>query len=319
MLKGSGARPRPQPVLSLFNLSTRRPVGSNVLFPPRVHGLPVIIMSGYGASISSESCRWLAREAVACYIMSRSGECIAVLTSAVQTDCRQWKAASDPRRSLEIARKIVAAKLGTLHLAPANAREFRAEIATAVALSDLMVAEARSAAAYHMRFRGSEIVFKDQVPDHWRVFSARAASKLKGRGGVSRARNAATPWGSALNYGLAVGLGQCTRALIGLGCDPRLGFLHAARKPGRLSGSYDLLELHRAAITEIAFGWLGSRRFARADFELTTVGIVRLGPAAARNLVLDLSVDGAKICGVVLNEPVYSGIIYSASIKVHVP
>jgi CRISPR/Cas system-associated endonuclease Cas1 len=164
---------------------------------------------------------------------------------------------------------------------PTDATGFRAEITGALVLSDLMVAEARSAAAYHMRFRGAAIDFRDQVPNHWRVFAARAGTSIKGRGGVSRARHAATPWGAALNYSLAIGLGQCSHAMIGLGMDPRVGFLHAAPKPGRLSGSYDLLEIHRSVITETTFAWLRSRRFRYAEFGLSPTSIVRLGPGGA--------------------------------------
>jgi hypothetical protein len=65
---------------------------------------------------------------------------------------------------LEIARKIVTAKLRTLRLGADDARAFRAEIAQARKIEDLLVAEARAGAAYFMRFRGIEIKFKDDRP-----------------------------------------------------------------------------------------------------------------------------------------------------------
>jgi hypothetical protein len=131
----------------------------------------------------------------------------------VDVAARQWKTASDPRKSLEVARKLLLAKLRSLGLSSLDTRAFREEITEAQVLSDLMVAEARSAAAYHMRFRGARIDFKDNAPDRWHVFVARSGTLLRGRGGVSRARHASTPWGCSLNYGLAIGLGQCSRAL----------------------------------------------------------------------------------------------------------
>jgi hypothetical protein len=69
-----------------------------------------------------------------------------------------------------------------------------------------MAAEARAGGAYFIRFRGSELQFRDDVPDHWRVFIVRAAPVIKGMIGTSKARNAATPIGATLNYAFAVAL-----------------------------------------------------------------------------------------------------------------
>lgn len=156
--------------------------------------------------------RWLAREQVACYLMERSGEAFAVLASAVEIVCRrralalrqkQFAAVLDPRKRLEIARKIVRAKLATLGLHPADARPFRAELQKA-RLDDILTCEARAGAAYFMRWRGAEMRFRVEVPAHWKVFTARAGRLLRGKGGTSRARHAATPIGACLNYAFAV-------------------------------------------------------------------------------------------------------------------
>jgi CRISPR/Cas system-associated endonuclease Cas1 len=178
--------------------------------------------------------------------MERGGECFAVTTGAALCDsrrralqirARQFAVVLSPRKRLDIARKIVSAKLRTLELnsidnlagqKPASA--FRKEIAAARSIEDLLVAEARAGAAYFMRFRGTEMRFKD---DKSLVFAARAASFLKGKGGTSKARHAATPWGALLNYAYTAALGQCTRAIVGARLDPCFGFLHSP-KPGRL-------------------------------------------------------------------------------------
>jgi hypothetical protein len=103
--------------------------------------------------------------------------------------------------------------LRTLGLHPVDARAFRAEIAGARSILDLMAAEARAGGAYFLRYRGAELHIRgDTVPDHWRTFIVRAAPVLKGMIGTSKARNAATPLGAALNYVFAVALAQCTRA-----------------------------------------------------------------------------------------------------------
>jgi CRISPR-associated protein Cas1 len=170
-----------------------------------------------------------------------------------------------------------------LGLHPVDARDFRKEIAGAKSVLDLMAAEARAGGAYFIRWRGSELRFRDDVPDHWRVFVVRAAPVIKGLIGTSKARSAATPIGAILNYAFAVALGQCTRAVIGAGLDACHGFLHVPRQ-GRLSLSYDVLEFHRTTITEAVFGFAGKRVFKRDDFELDARGVVRLGGPIAREI-----------------------------------
>jgi CRISP-associated protein Cas1 len=86
-----------------------------------------------------------------------------------------------------------------------------------------MAAEARAGGAYFMRWRGVEMRFRDEVPNHWRVFIVRAAPALKGLIGTSKSRNAATSIGAMLNYCYTVALGQCTRACVGAGLDPATG------------------------------------------------------------------------------------------------
>lgn len=266
--------------------------GTETHYTPRVHKLKTIILAGHGASITSEAIRWCGREGVALFLMERNGECVAVLADAPECDARrralamrerQWGAFLDPRKRLAVAEKIVRAKLQTLGLHPADARGFREELAEARKIEDLMVAEARAGAAFFLRFRGSEIRFKDEVPIQWRTFTARAGSQLRGKGGASRARHASTPAGAALNYAYTVALGQCTRAIIGQGLDPCIGFLHSP-KPGRLSPSYDVLELLRANLAEAVFAVIPKQTFRRADFEIDARGIVRLSAPLAREV-----------------------------------
>jgi CRISPR/Cas system-associated endonuclease Cas1 len=69
--------------------------------------------------------------------------------------------------------------------------------------------------------------------------------------------------------------------IIGAGLDACHGFLHSP-KPGRLSLSYDVLEFHRAAITEAVFEFAAKRVFKRDDFELDAHGVVRLTAPIAR-------------------------------------
>jgi CRISPR-associated protein Cas1 len=266
--------------------------GVETHYPARIHGLKTIVLAGLGSSITSEALRWCAREGVALYVMERSGEFMALLTEATEGHStratlairqKQFKTVSDQRKRLEVAKKIVGTKLRTLGLHPVDAAAFRAEIVRCKTILDLMAAEARAGGAYFLRFRGREMQFHDDVPEHWRVFVVRAAPKLQGLIGTSKARNAATPIGAMLNYSYAVGLGQCTRAVVGAGLDPCFGLLHGPRQ-GRLSLSYDVLEFHRAKVTEGVFRLAGKRVWIRNEFEFNARGVVRCGATAAREV-----------------------------------
>jgi hypothetical protein len=112
------SKPRPAPLLFIDQsgvaLQVRRSAlcvrladGTEVCYPPRVHGFRTVILSGHGASITSEAVRWAARESVALYVMERNGEAFALFTSAVQVDGRrkalairqkQFAAVLDPRK-----------------------------------------------------------------------------------------------------------------------------------------------------------------------------------------------------------------------------
>ena len=129
-------------------LCARQADGDEALYQPRVHGLRSIIIAGRGASIRSVAIYWCKREGVSLYVLDRAGACIAVLTDAPECDGRrralhnrqkQFAAFLDPRRRLEIARKIVRAKLATLGLHPVDGRAFRAEVAGARSIEDLLV------------------------------------------------------------------------------------------------------------------------------------------------------------------------------------
>jgi hypothetical protein len=61
------------------------------------------------------------------------------------------------------------------------------------------------------------------------------------------------------------------------------GFPHAP-KAGRLSLSYDVLELHRADLTRGVFNYVLRRKFGVQDIEQDARDVVRLGPAVAKEI-----------------------------------
>ncbi len=64
-----------------------------------------------------------------------------------------------------------------------------------------------------------------------------------------------------------------------------LGFLHHADAPGRLSLSYDVIELLRPRVDECVFRFLKSRPFDRKEFAETGSQVL-LAPKTAREVVL---------------------------------
>ncbi len=139
------------------------------------------------------------------------------------------------------------------------------------------------------RYVGFRPRLTDRCPIDWSAFRGR----LEKRGKQLVPQWARSPCNAALNYGYAVALGNCTRALVGLGLDPAFGFLHHYDAPGRLSLSYDAIELLRPQVDACVFGFLKSRPFDRKEFVETPrsgsrVGgsQVMLGPKVAREVAL---------------------------------
>jgi CRISPR-associated endonuclease Cas1 len=147
----------------------------------------------------------------------------------------------------------------------------------------LLIVEAQTARVYWRRYVGFKPRLTDRCPAAWSVFRGR----LEKRGAQFVPRWARTPCNAALNYGYAVALGNCTRALVGLGLDPSFGFLHHADAPGRLSLSYDVIELLRPRVDACVFRFLKSRPFDRKEF-VETGSQVLLAPKTAREVALRL-------------------------------
>ena len=152
--------------------------------------------------------------------------------------------------------------------------------------SELLIAEAQTAKVYWRRYVGFKPRLTDRCPAAWSVFRGR----LEKRGAQLVPRWARTPCNAALNYGYAIALGNCTRTLVGLGLDPAFGFLHHGDAPGRLSLSYDVIELLRPRVDACVFQFLKSRPFDRKEF-VETGSQVSLAAETAREVALRVLAD----------------------------
>jgi CRISPR-associated endonuclease Cas1 len=264
--------------------------GTERTFPRgRRHGLQSIILASPGASITIEAARFAMDEGVAITLMGRAGEAVAVLTDAAVMDTsstamalRRAQFAASPRQRVDIARQILTMKIEACEL------PVPADVTKAKTHDELLMLEARAAGAYWKRYVGFRPRLTDRCPTAWAAFRGR----LEKRGTQAVPRWARNPCNAALNYGYAVALGNCTRALVGLGLDPAFGFLHHGDAPGRLSLSYDVVELVRPAVDRAVFRLLQSRAFDRKEFVEVRMGQraggahVQLAPKTAREVAL---------------------------------
>jgi CRISPR-associated endonuclease Cas1 len=257
-------------------------------FPRGRHRVRSIILASPGANVTVEAMRFAIDEGTTIFVMHRAGEALAVLTDAPSVDTsarslelRRAQLAAGPKQRLEIARAILAMKIEACELADGEMQDALRSVAGARDHSELLIAEAQTARVYWRRYVGFRPRLTDRCPAAWSVFRGR----LEKRGAQLVPRWARTPCNAALNYGYAVALGNCTRALVGLGLDPSFGFLHHADAPGRLSLSYDVIELLRPRVDACVFRLLNSRPFDRKEF-VESGAQVLLVPKTAREVAL---------------------------------
>jgi CRISPR-associated endonuclease Cas1 len=257
-------------------------------FPRGRHRVRSIILASPGANLTIEAMRFAIDEGITILVMHRAGEALAVLTDAPTLDAsahalelRRAQLAAPPKQRLEVARAILAMKVEACELLAGDTQDALQSVTKARDHNELLIAEAQTARVYWKRYIGFRPRLTDRCPAAWSVFRGR----LEKRGKQLVPRWAHTPCNAALNYGYAVTLGNCTRALVGLGLDPSFGFLHHAAAPGRLSLSYDVIELLRPRVDACVFRFLKSRSFDRKEF-VETGSQILLGPKIAREVAL---------------------------------
>ena len=255
-------------------------------FPRGRHRVRSIILASPGVNVTIEAMRFAIDEGITIFVMHRAGEALAVLTDAPTVDAsahalelRRAQLTATPKQRLEVARAILAMKVQACELPERETQDALRGIAEARDHAGLLIAEALTAKIYWRRYVGFRPRLTDRCPAAWSVFRGR----LEKRGTQLVPRWARTPCNAALNYGYAVAL--CTRALVGLGLDPSFGFLHHADVPGRLSLSYDVIELLRPRVDACVFRFLKSRPFDRKEF-VQTGSQVLLASKTAREVAL---------------------------------
>lgn len=191
----------------------------------------------------------------------------------VHTRIRQFAAASNPLSCLDLAKKIIRAKIRNhrtllmrLHVQPPGSailgmKEIAARTADARGLDELLGMEGAAASLYFQNFSGmikiaDEDDFDDEIPGLESSPSATARRQAAAEAFTfdfthRRRRPPADPVNALLSLAYSLLAKDCTIASLAVGFDPYVGFYHQPRH-GRPSLALDLMEEFRPLIAESA-------------------------------------------------------------------
>src|SRR5580692_129401 len=258
-------------------------------------GLERLVLIGHAGYVTLEALAWLRAIGAALVQIGRDGE---VLAHSVPYGYdghpirRAQALAVTNGLDLLIARELIAGKLDgqrrILVRLAADLREFdrlRAVLASADSIERVRVIEANAAALYFPAWRDVRIRFRERdlarIPARWLRWDTRA-SVLTGA-----PRAATSPINSLRNYLFACCESKARLALLGQGCDPTMGVLHADQR-NRDSLALDAMEPVRANVDAFLLDLLEDREFTARDFGELPNGICRIAAPLTHELALTL-------------------------------
>ncbi|NLC58025.1 MAG: type I-C CRISPR-associated endonuclease Cas1 [Armatimonadetes bacterium] len=245
----------PEAYLRLDHDTLRVEANQTPLLQVPLHHVGCVVLFGT-ATISAQAMQRCVREGRPVVFLDTGGRFRARVTGPVSGNVllrlAQYDAHREPERSLELARRVVAAKLhnsrllllrGARDAKTAEARQTltsaAAELAGALgrlppasALDDVRGVEGEAAAWYFGAF-GKLLT----VPPAEFAFARRTRRPPRDR------------VNALLSFLYTLLTSDCTGALEGVGLDPQIGFLHAVR-PGRPALALDLAEEFRAGLVD---------------------------------------------------------------------
>ncbi len=177
----------------------------------------------------------------------------------------QWAASQDERRTLYLARSIVAGKVQNSRLTLLRAARDGAgpEVEEAIASLEAVLIALPSVVDLD-ELRGCEGI---AAASYFSAFDAMISAPSVEFAFRSRSRRPPRNRTNALlSFVYAIFTSDCVGALEGVGLDPQLGFLHALR-PGRPSLALDLVEEFRAVIVDrLVLTMINRRQITPEDF-----------------------------------------------------
>ena len=255
-----------------------------------------ILFDSHGEFMTGEAVRWCARRGIGLVLPDGPGRMITIVHSALEAADGEAlrdvgpaiiraQCAADP---VQVAREIVRAKIAAdakavgprLTARGFDVARYEAKLAAARSVAEIMVIEAKAAAAYWRSHRDLGLVERKggNLPRTWLRF----ANRGKGAEFLGN-RHASHPISAMINYCVVVEAGRLARALAGEGMALQIGFLHGD-KHGRNSLVWDCIEPLRAKINMRVFAFIAEHEFGRSDFPASGINVHRL----ARPVIAEL-------------------------------
>jgi len=263
-------------------------------FPRTTRDLKRLVIIGHSGTISFDALRWL--HDIGCAFMQVDADGTVIATSAPigSDDARLRRAqalAISNEAGITIARDLLYRKLSGQAItvqrisggddAAYVIRDLCDSLATAKTYVAMRVIESEAAVTYWQAWADVSITYarkmRASLPAHWQRFGTRTSPL------TNSPRTAANPVNAILNYCYAMLEAETRIALLTIGLDPGLGFVHADQR-NRDSFACDVMEAARPAVDAFVLDYLRSRAFGREDFFETRQGVCRLLPPVTTHL-----------------------------------
>lgn len=276
-----------------------------------IHGLARLVVIGATGYLSLEALRWCAGAGVSVVVLDPADGSILSTSGACGVDDarirRSQALAFGTETGLRIARYVTAEKLaGQARVAAgqigdrdaaASIRSVAQALDRAVSIEEVRQLEAVAANVYWLAWEAVTMSFvrrdDPKIPDNWRRFEGRRSAVNPGS-----ARSATDPINAMLNYAYRLIEAEARLAILAMGLDPGIGFLHADMR-SRDGLVLDLIEPSRPIADQLLVRMCAEQAFRRGDFAEDKRGVLRVLPPLNHRLVEAMPSFGASLAPIV--------------------
>jgi CRISP-associated protein Cas1 len=253
-----------------------------------IHGLARLVVIGATGFISLEALRWCAGAGVSVVVLDPAdGSVLSTSGSCGMDDGRIRRSqalAFGTETGLKIARYLTAEKLaGQARVAAdqigerdaaESIRSVSGALDRAVSIEEVRQLEAVAANVYWLAWGAVTMTFAKRddpkIPDNWRRFEGRRSAVNPGS-----ARSATDPINAMLNYAYRLIEAEARLAILAMGMDPGIGFMHADMR-NRDGMVLDLMEPARPIADHLTVRMCADQAFRRGDFAEDNRGVIRI-------------------------------------------
>jgi len=280
-------------------------------FARAIHSLARLVVIGTTGYISMEAMRWCALAGVAVVVLDPFDGAVLATSGACSIDDARIRRAQGialgTETGLQIARYLISEKLAGQARVVAGQLGNRGASDTILALaleldraSSLEEVQQLEAAAANLAWASWGAVTinyttKDhpKIPSNWRRFEGRRSAVNPGT-----ARNATDPINAMASFTFRLIEVEARLAILALGLDPGLGFLHADGR-GKDAFVLDVTDAARPIADEYVLRTVSDHVFRYRDFAQDGRGVVRILPPLSHTLVAAMPSFAAALAPVV--------------------